>query len=298
MCDTNITTEQGQPFDQQLFGMTTIVECVLKSGQKSQGSGFFYNVLAPKDETIKGAQWRRIDGLWLVTNRHVVLPKINDKECIPEYFVFNLREVVGQKVEWLPVSLSQDKLLKRLKLHSNSLVDIAVIDISDLVTEQIKDMSEQKRVIITPSLLSNDNLPSVSQMIVDVTSDIVVASYPRGYYDRVNKFPIVKSGIVSSAWKLNFNGLPLFLIDAKLFPGSSGGLVISKPKNIDLINGKIAYSQIKQFVLLGVYSGEPVYKVRPIELDGLTIIREESYGLGNVCYAELIPDIISNGENM
>jgi hypothetical protein len=48
----------------------------------------------------------------------------------------------------------------------------------------------------------------------------------------------------------------MFQIDSQLFPGSSGGLVISKPVNIAVIDGELKYNQSKQFVFLGVYSGE------------------------------------------
>ena len=71
-------------FDEMLYGMTTIIEAHI--GQlKSQGSGFFYNQLGEKDPN-KSEQWIEVKGTWLVTNRHVALPKINDKETIPNSF--------------------------------------------------------------------------------------------------------------------------------------------------------------------------------------------------------------------
>ncbi len=93
----------------------------------------------------------------------------------------------------------------------------------------------------------------------------------------------------------NFNGLPIFQIDAQLFPGSSGGLVISKPTNIAMIDGNLKYNKIKQFVFLGVYSGEFKW-YENIDIGG-NIIRMggNSYGLGNVWYSYLIPEIISDG---
>ena len=128
-----------------------------------------------------------------------------------------------------------------------------------------------------------------------------MASYPKGFYDVVNKFPIVKSGIIASAWGANFNGKPLFQIDAQLFPGSSGGLVISKPTNWGIQDGHMAYTLSKEFVLLGVYSGEPIFKEK-IVIDGKQVMYEgkpaeieKSYGLGNVWYSYLIPEIISRG---
>ena len=83
-------------------------------------------------------------------------------------------------------------------------------------------------------------------------------------------------------------------MQATLFPGSSGGVVISKPVNIAVINGKIAHNPTKQFVLLGVYSGEPIY-INRVEVDDMVIIQNKSFGLGNVWYAHLIPEIIGNG---
>ena len=53
----------------------------------------------------------------------------------------------------------------------------------------------------------------------------------------MNLFPIVKSGIIASRWKTGFKGKPYFLIDAKLFPGSSGSVVITKPADFVIRNG-------------------------------------------------------------
>ena len=86
----------------------------------------------------------------------------------------------------------------------------------------------------------------------------------------------------------------MFEIDAQLFPGSSGGLVLSKPTQIAMIDGKLHSSAKKEFVFLGVYSGE--YKWDDtIEVDGKKVKIRKSYGLGNVWYSYLIPEIIQKG---
>lgn len=89
----------------------------------------------------------------------------------------------------------------------------------------------------------------------------------------------------------DFNGSPHFLVDAKLFPGSSGGLVISKPTNIAMINGQLHYAKNKQYMLLGIYSGE--YSYNTIDSKGQR--HSESFGLGIVWYSSLIPKITENG---
>lgn len=280
--------EQSSTFDSQLLGMTTIVECVW-GNTKSQGSGFFYNDLAPKPSDQKCQQRRQIKGTWLITNRHVAFPIINNKEIVPNSFIFNLRQNNNGKIDWFPISLTREELIKRVKLHSNIDVDIVAIKIDDLLGEMIKTHN-----ILSCGNITSDNLPSNSPLPIDVTSDIVIASYPRGYYDDFNKFPIVKSGIIASSWGSNFKGRPLFLIDAPLFPGSSGGVVISKPTNMALIQGNLSYNTIKQFVLLGVYSGEPVYTSKMV-IDDLSITQNKSFGLGLVWYSTLIPEIINDG---
>lgn len=276
-------------FDDMLYGMTTIIESHIGS-YKSQGSGFFYNVLGEKNPLEK-EQWVDIEGIWLVTNRHVALPKINDRELIPDIFTFNMRQIINNEVKWLPISISKDEYKQRLKVHRNSTVDVAVIEIEDLIRDQV----EAKVPLMDFSGLTSDHLPEKSRLTINVGDDILVAGYPRGFYDKVNKFPIVKAGIISSKWGCNFNGNPLFLIDSKLFPGSSGSVVLTKPQHIGLIDEHLMFNEKGEYIFLGIYSGEPIFQNAPIELEDITIIKKDSYNVGAVWYSTLVPEIILNG---
>ena len=282
-------TEDG--FEKQLFGLTTIIKAFVTKDNKlftSQGSAFYYNEEIPVGDVENGRRWHKLDKQWLVTNRHVVLPTIEGVECVPDSFVFCFRKVDQGKVNWYPITLSKDELLSNLKLHSQKNIDVALIDITSYFRKAFDEMAENNtRNMILPIALSNLNLPENQPIQIEVASDIIVASYPKGFYDDVNKFPIVKSGIIASAWGLNFRGEPIFQIDAQLFPGSSGGLVISKPM-------KINNSKTKKFVLLGIYSGEFTWD-KKIEINGKQYCIDTSYGLGNVWYSNLIPEIIKNG---
>ena len=287
--------------DQKILGTTTIVESVVAAngGICSKGTGFFYEEISKKAEgpvNKDGFGWHRIEGIWLVTNRHVVFPRVNNddgsyKELIPDNFTFNLREVKEDRIEWLPIMLSREELLKRVKLHPVSFVDVVVIKMDDLQMNLIQNNKERK--LIMSGQLSNHHLPSESPVKIECTSDIVVCSYPYDFYDKENKFPIIKSGIVASAWGSNFNGRPTFLIDARLFPGSSGGLVLSKPIDIAMVNGKMMTSKEKQYEFLGIYSGQ--YSHTTVDAEGKK--HKESFGLGIVWYSYLIPQIIEKGIN-
>lgn len=291
--------ENRDCFEKQMFTMTTIIYAkVTVNGliYQSQGSGFYYTEVTPTDPTKKGPQWHRLDKYWLVTNRHVLLPKVNNVEYVPDELVFCLRKNEKDTIAWEPITVKKDELLSVMKLHQDNKVDVGVVDVTSYIHKYTDEIVKKKASnnILFPTTLTNLNLPENQPITIDVTSDVIVASYPKGFYDDYNKFPIVKSGIVASAWGSKFKGLPMFQIDAQLFPGSSGGVVISKPTNIAMINGTLQYNKTKQFVLLGVYSGEFKW-YEDIEIAGKKYQMGNSYGLGNVWYSYLITEIIKDG---
>ncbi len=143
--------------------------------------------------------------------------------------------------------------------------------------------------------ISDQQLPDNQGMKIEVADDALVVGYPRGFYDTQNLFPVVKSGIIASRWGAFFNRQPYFLIDAKLFPGSSGSLVISKPQHFFTEGGEAYVTDNKQFAFLGIFSGEPVQQQTPIELEDLTIIRKSGYNVGVVWYGQLVSATVARG---
>ena len=81
-----------------------------------------------------------------------------------------------------------------------------------------------------------------------------------------------------------------------MFPGSSGSIVVSKPQNVAVVDGKLMYAEEKQFVFLGIYSGEPYQESYPIEFEDITITRKLEFNLGIVWYGTLIEEIIKSGK--
>ncbi len=263
-------------------------------GKTSQGSGFFYQEEGDKDPNAKKGEWILIRNLWLITNKHVLLSRDHEGSYqIPDSFTFHYRKKNGSTIEWFPVTLNKNEIKKRSKIHMNDIVDIIAIEILDTQTELIK-----KNQIIRNSVITEENLPGKSKINIEVSDETIILSYPKGFYDQLNLFPIVKSGIIASKWGAHFNGHPYFLIDAKLFPGSSGSLVISHPTNQILYQGKILTSQEKQFVFLGVFSGEPFKQSQPIDFDDMTIIRKEGFNVGIVWYSNLVEEIIKKGKKL
>ena len=77
------------------------------------------------------------------------------------------------------------------------------------------------------------NLFNAYDLIINVTDyksisdieDIIFVWYPDWIYDKANNRPIVRKGLDGISVKYNFEGKPLFLIDASVYGGASGSPV-------------------------------------------------------------------------
>ena len=171
----------------------------------TQGSGFYFSRLAAGNGD--GPQWREVEEMWLVTNRHVVIPKQQEIEVPPTRLDFCLRKIGNSgALIWDPVVLSAGELETLAKFHPDKSVDVAVVNIYEAVTNRIKSGEHYA----SPYLLHSDNFAGKNNIEVEASSDILVAGYPKGFYDEVNLFPIVKSGIIASRWGSRVSGPPLF----------------------------------------------------------------------------------------
>ena len=201
-------TQQGDNMnriDNQIHTISTLINIHFPFG-KGQGTGFFYHQLGERDPK-KDYQWVNIEKLFLVTNRHVVIEKIHNQEIIPDRLTFYLRRFENNETLWEPITLLKKDIVERARIHPNSEIDVCIINVLDLVVDKIENVKN----ISQWHSVSKDDFPGKNRINVDIASEAVVIGYPFGFYDKVNKFPIVKSGIVSSRWGLNFNGKPYFL---------------------------------------------------------------------------------------
>jgi hypothetical protein len=60
---------------------------------------------------------------------------------------------------------------------------------------------------------------------LDAIEEVVFIGYPLGIYDAANLLPVARRGIIVSPISVDYEGMPVFLIDASVFPGSSGSPV-------------------------------------------------------------------------
>ncbi len=103
--------------------------------------------------------------------------------------------------------------------------------------------------------------------------------YPDNRFDSINNLPIMRRGYIASAPKVDFNGLKQFVIDAQVFPGSSGSPVFGILGNKYKFLGVISQTMIKNEVLQAIPTSLN-YRVHQI------------IGLGIVIKPDLVMELI------
>ena len=97
---------------------------------------------------------------------------------------------------------------------------------------------------------------------------VIFIGYPSNAYDNINKLPISRRGITATPIWNNYKGEETFLIDANVFPGSSGGPVIVYDRMIHPTKDGFAFGG--RIFLAGVLT------------EALTDNEKEFVGLGKV----------------
>jgi hypothetical protein len=198
-CRVNLTD-----ISTQLLFTTIPIWVERDGGAPASATAFFYNVpVADKQDTFIP---------FLVTNYHVVARAKR-----------GVIEVVGREGD-LPV------VERRVRIEIDSLsltkfvsdrLDIAAIPIGGVLNQlQAEGRPPFFRSVDASLLPTNDALNDLSAL-----EEIVFIGYPAGLRDERNAMPIMRRGITATpAWN-DFEGGPNFLIDAGVYPGSSGSPV-------------------------------------------------------------------------
>lgn len=187
----------------QLLYSTLRIE-VLKGGYKEAGTGFIFNLMRGEQQF-----------LFLVTNRHVVegaqtgsLFFTKAKDGKPD---------VGKRYDMLISEFSE-----AWTFHPEQDVDIAVMPLAPVV-----EYINQQGVNVFCKSISSDLIPTDSMcQSLDALESVLFIGYPNGLYDTVNLLPIIRTGTTATPIYVDYSGSRVFLIDASVFPGSSGSPVL------------------------------------------------------------------------
>ena len=276
--------------DDQIHGATSLVT-VVHEGGTANGSGFFYALSTPEEKGPHPAGtliWTKLERIWLISNKHVLCPNHEKGAGPPKIISVHVRERRETAIEWEELKFFARRTRDLLRFHPDPAVDVASLD----VTEQIHKLPFASRNFFFFTIGAH-HFPERRGLNIEVGSDVLVIGYPRAFYDKLNKFPIVKTGIIASRWGAPFEGKRHCLVDARLFPGSSGSLVISKPTHYASDESGPAHFANKRYCLIGVYSGEVGVLHKPVETPDGLLLRKETFDLGAVWYPETITETIA-----
>ena len=137
-------------------------------------------------------------------------------------------------------------------------------------------------------------LADFSEPQLTVTQYVYFIGYPDNRYDKKNNLPLVRMGMIASHPKYDYNGEPIFIIDAQVFPGSSGSPVLIDLTYENLKNGQLVIGQ-RNFKLLGIVSQTMVRNNKLQTIQTATdFVTQEILGLGIVFKSTLIKELIDS----
>ena len=228
---------------EQLMYTTTRVECVDRSGRISVATAFFCKLYLDHDRFCDV----------LVSNRHVFE---------------NLREItfhitIASK-GGVPSSEHQDYHLvlggnsKSIILHPDKDVDLAIM----LIRPLLIDMHQKLQKTLFYKSVTDAQIANLSDEKYDALEEVIMIGYPVGLWDHVNNRPLFRRGITATDPKVDYLGLPMFLIDCACIQGSSGSHVFALHKGyLTDKHGKPLNQYGATLELLGIQSAMPVKSI-------------------------------------
>lgn len=272
----------AQALNEAFLQSTVLITFEAGPNRSSAGTGFF--LFRP----VKGDQGHVL----LITNRHVLPPSGAPKSVRLRVTVGAGDKPVIRLIE-VPIVGPAGAYLPTVRFHPNPGFDIAAVNITDtIVKENIQGAWLPLDLLSTPQRLKDEN--------ITVGDEIFLLGYPNAIFDARNASPILRTGVIatvpSEGYAFNDSlrrqfGLPDridgFLIDANVFPGSSGSVVILKQQaaTVGPGGGTVVGSAKKIPYVLGIVSGS-------IPITDAALGTTQRMGLGVVYSADAIRVVV------
>ncbi len=190
-----------QDLSTQLLYTTAPIFAQKQDGSITSGTGFIYSIIENESTSIP----------LLITNYHVL------DNALSGFVELH----VGEKGS--PTNKSIRIQFDRTIINDNKLGDLDAIAIPlaatfvDLQKNGVEIFYRSVDQSIIPTIEQQDNLAAIE--------NVTFIGYPSSIYDEKNKISVVRQGITATPVWNDFRGEEAFLIDAGVFPGSSGSPV-------------------------------------------------------------------------
>jgi len=183
---------------------------------------------------------------FLVTNKHVIkdatklVIKMHKLDSAKANKTTKQVEVILNNQEEI---ILEEDINSLFYFHPNEKIDIAILNMNQTVLKKF-----------TPLLMAieiDNIIPDRNSSQVNIYDNITFIGYPNGLFDEKNLLPIIRKGSFATPYQIYFNGEPTFLIDASVFPGSSGSPVFLFDR-LDIIETKSIKAYGKHMLDIGI----------------------------------------------
>ncbi len=254
----------------KLLFNTIRVDTVLEDGSEGSGTAFVFS-----HATGSGVH------TFVVTNRHLVegvrsgglvfTQKRHGQPALGERFQININDFSHA---WF--------------LHPDPEIDLAIIPLRPL-EQAARDQGVELYYHAIDSHLAPD---AAVLRALDAMEQVLFIGYPSGVWDQVNLMPIMRRGTTATPMVLNFEGRPEFLIDAAVYPGSSGSPVfIYQPDSLRPTHSSGGMKFLFAGVVAAVFFREEANHLVPVPVPANNqpmVMGSEMIDLGLVIKAEAV----------
>ena len=233
----------------------------VKRGNNSNsfGTGFVFNHFIEKDRGIP----------FIVTNFHVIE---SGNSVITEF----IKSENGN-----PSNKGKIKVeipLNELDILGSKELDLCVIPIGHILYKLKNENNEVFYIGVDKNIIPDTR--SINELTA--LEEIIFIGYPNAIYDSKTNSPIIRRGITATPLWNDFNGEKSFLIDAGVFPGSSGSPVF-------------IFNQGSYATNNGIHLGSRLLFIGVLTSSNIGTLEENNkyfVGLGNVVKAKVLTEFI------
>ena len=269
---------EDQPALSKILLHSTIrIVCVQTNGMSDVGTGFFYSFDYPSATSSIPV---------IVSCKHVI---VNSAVGILDFALAKTNAFARTQPHFqVAITNFESYWIK----HPDTNIDIAILPIAPIM-QKLED--EGKRLDVFPfnrkELLTTNELAQIG-----VFQTVKFIGYPIGISDELNNLPIARQGMTATDVSIDYEGRREFLIDASVFPGSSGSpVLIAEQGSYIPIGGGLAFGN--ELRLLGIIDavveiderGHIEFRNVPTALQAEPVTKIPS-NLGLVIKAEVLND--------
>lgn len=257
----------------RLLFNTLRVDTVLDDGSEGSGTAF-----------VVSHAHARGSSSFIVTNRHLV-------EGVRRGGLVFTQKRHGQPLLGQRFQLNIDDFPQAWFGHPDPAVDLAIVPLRPL-----EQAANAQGVELYYHAIDSRLVPdAAATRALDALEEVLFVGYPSGVWDQVNLMPIMRRGTTATPMALDFEGRAEFLIDAAVYPGSSGS-----PVFVYLPDGlPSGQSAGKRFLFAGVVAAvffrEEAHQLvaAPVPANHRgTVMGSEMIDLGLVIKSQAVVDVI------